>query len=117
MVADVAARTAIVVLREHPNADFIVGALLTAGIAIAAQAEAHYRARCGQRSDLADVLATALAFGRRPDVPAWPGSRQPATLTMLPADSHSAESSRNCGRRASSAECRHPTMVIALCRP
>jgi hypothetical protein len=36
--------------------------MLAAGAALAAHAEAHFRARHGRPSDLADILAAALAF-------------------------------------------------------
>jgi hypothetical protein len=58
----IAAQAAIMTLGPHRNAEFVAAGLLAAGTAIAAQAEASFRTRRGQSSDLADVLAAALAM-------------------------------------------------------
>ena len=60
--ARIAARAAIVTLGLHRNAGFAAAGLLAAGAAIAAQAEAYSRARHGESSNLAGVLAAALAL-------------------------------------------------------
>ena len=46
----------------HRNAGFAAAGLLAAGAAIAAQAEAYFRARHGESSNLAGVLAASLAL-------------------------------------------------------
>jgi hypothetical protein len=51
-----------VTLALHRNADFIAAGVLAAGTAIIAHAEARFRAHHGKPSDLADVLAPALAM-------------------------------------------------------
>lgn len=58
----IAAEAAIVLLGLHHNAQFVAAGLLAAGTAIAALAEARFRVRRGRPSDLADVLAGALAL-------------------------------------------------------
>ena len=60
--ARIATRAAIVTLGTHRNAAFVVAGLLAAGTAIAAHAEAHFRARHGRPSDLGGVVAAALAL-------------------------------------------------------
>ena len=61
--ARIAARAAVVTLAAHHHSAFFVAAgVLAAGTAIAAQAEARFRARHGKSSDLTDVLAAALCL-------------------------------------------------------
>jgi hypothetical protein len=60
--ARIAAGGAVVALALHPDAALVSAGLLAAATAIAAHAEACFRARRGQPSDLADVLATGLAL-------------------------------------------------------
>jgi hypothetical protein len=49
-------------LSMHSNAELTAAGLLAAGTAIAAQAEARFRARHSRSSDLADILAIAFAL-------------------------------------------------------
>ena len=62
VVALIAALAAVVLLSMHGNVTLNAAAVLAAGTAIAAQAEARFRARNGQSSDLANILAMALAL-------------------------------------------------------
>jgi hypothetical protein len=62
VTALVAAMAAVVMLSIHGNAALIAAGLLAAGTAIAAQAEARFRARHGRSSDLADLLTVVLAL-------------------------------------------------------
>jgi hypothetical protein len=57
-----AALAAVVMLSTHRNAQFTAAGLLAVGTAIAAQAEARFRARHGRSCDLADILTVALAL-------------------------------------------------------
>jgi hypothetical protein len=62
VTAIIAALTAVVMLSTHRNAQFTAAGLVATGTAIAAQAEARFRARHGRSSELADVLTVALAL-------------------------------------------------------
>lgn len=57
-----AALAAVVLLSMHGDVMLNAAAVLAAGTAIAAQAEARFRTRHGQSSDLANILAAALAL-------------------------------------------------------
>jgi ABC-type phosphate transport system permease subunit len=61
-MAAIAGETAVVLLTLHHNAQFVAAGLLATGTAITALAETGFRARWGRPSDLADVLAAALAL-------------------------------------------------------
>lgn len=60
--ARISAWAAVVMLGLHRNAGFVAAGLLAAGAAVAAQAEAHFRARRGRASDLGGVIAAAMAL-------------------------------------------------------
>ena len=62
VTALIAALAAVVMLSTHRNVQFTAAGLLAAGTAIAAQAEARFRARHGRSSELADLLTVALAL-------------------------------------------------------
>lgn len=62
VTARIAALAAAVTLSMHGNALLTAAGLLAAGTAIAAQAEARFRARHGQSSELADLLTVVLAL-------------------------------------------------------
>jgi ABC-type phosphate transport system permease subunit len=62
VAAVIAGEAAIVLLTLHHNAQFVAAGLLAAGTAIAALAEARYRACRSKPSDLADGLTWALAL-------------------------------------------------------
>jgi uncharacterized membrane protein YfcA len=62
VTALIAARAAVVLLSMHGDVTLNAAAVLAAGTAIAAQAEARFRARRGQSSDLANILVMALAL-------------------------------------------------------
>jgi hypothetical protein len=57
-----AALAAVVMLSTHRNVLLTAAGLLAAGTAVAAQAEARFRARHGRSSDFADILSVALAL-------------------------------------------------------
>jgi hypothetical protein len=62
VVALIAALAAVVMLSMHSNALLTSAGLLAAGTASAAQAEARFRARHGQSSELAELLTMAFAL-------------------------------------------------------
>jgi hypothetical protein len=62
VTALIAALASVVMLSIHGNAALIAAGLLAAGTAVAAQAEARFRARHGRSSDLADLLTMVLAL-------------------------------------------------------
>ncbi len=62
VTALIAAVAAVVMLSMHSNAMLTAAGLLAAGTAIAALAEARFRARHGRSSELADLLTVALAL-------------------------------------------------------
>ena len=62
VTARIAALAAVVMLSTHRNAQFTAAGLVAADTAIAAQAEARFRARHGRSSELADLLTVALAL-------------------------------------------------------
>jgi len=62
VTALIAAPVSVVMLAIHGNAALVAAGLLAAGTAVAAQAEAPFRARHGRSSDLADLLTLVLAL-------------------------------------------------------
>ena len=62
VVALIAALASVVMLSRHTNALLTAAGLLASGTAIAARAEASFRGRHGQSSELADLLTMALAL-------------------------------------------------------
>jgi hypothetical protein len=62
LTALIVALAAVIMLSTHRNAQFTAAGLLAAAAAIAAQAEARFRARHGRSSELTDLLTTALAL-------------------------------------------------------
>jgi|SRR5579863_228734 len=62
VTAAIAALAAAVMLSRHSNALLTAAGLLAAGTAIAAEAEARFRAYRGQSSELAGILTVALAL-------------------------------------------------------
>ncbi len=62
VAAVVAAEAAVVLRILHHSAQFVAAGVLAGGTAIAAAAEARFRVGSGRSSDLANVLAGALAL-------------------------------------------------------